>query len=291
MAKKKTTIPVFSPRATSTSTLSAQAAAASSPTGSIDIKFQGTFQCRLATDPDASTAADGRFGWTFAYGEAAFDRIIRFSNPVALRNALYLPWQNAVVTSVNAPGIPNSGSDSVIGQAVNLGPNTFFNGNNTTGGSPQYPPGQEPLVNFKFIVGSNSLYGEATNPVQGGGAALMTAQQLSSFGINPPAIYNNKLTQVTAPPLRVTNVQVYSYNNWGVTSSTGVYTPGIGKIEYVAICRGQLDKNIAINAGSSAVLNALVGQTPLYLKISFFGFDPDTLVGQVIGHVSNTTIP
>ena len=33
----------------------------------LEFKFNGVFQCRLATDSDASTEPRGNLGWTFAY--------------------------------------------------------------------------------------------------------------------------------------------------------------------------------------------------------------------------------
>jgi hypothetical protein len=37
-------------------------------------------------------------GWTFASREKPFDRVIRLSNPIQLRNALMDPWDDSLVT-------------------------------------------------------------------------------------------------------------------------------------------------------------------------------------------------
>ncbi len=73
------------------------------------ISFQGSFQCRLATDndqpADSPTDREGlygkrSFGWTFAYRERPFDRVIRLSNPVDLRSALVDEWIDTTVNGV-----------------------------------------------------------------------------------------------------------------------------------------------------------------------------------------------
>jgi hypothetical protein len=81
----------------------------------IKITFAGSFQCRLATDPDDTwsspnePAPDGSphgtpgKGWTFAYYEPKpFDRVIRLSDPKSLRSAMVDPWEDTRVTLVEA---------------------------------------------------------------------------------------------------------------------------------------------------------------------------------------------
>jgi hypothetical protein len=54
--------------------------------GSLEIDYEGWFQCRLATDPDPFAEPRGRHGWTFAFhSEPDLDRFIRLQNPVAPR--------------------------------------------------------------------------------------------------------------------------------------------------------------------------------------------------------------
>jgi hypothetical protein len=105
--------------------------------------FSGSFQCRLATQPDPTTFSptdkEGKLGvtglgWTFAYREKAFDRVIRFSNPVQLRNALMDPWEDVKVKSVEVNttrgrltmggGLTPVG-DPLVGQVVSLGDAKF----------------------------------------------------------------------------------------------------------------------------------------------------------------------
>jgi hypothetical protein len=70
----------------------------------LKFEFNGSFQCRLSTDPAPATASPKNPatdpGWTFAYGETKFDRIIRLSSPVSLRSALVDPWQDTKVSKV-----------------------------------------------------------------------------------------------------------------------------------------------------------------------------------------------
>jgi hypothetical protein len=103
------------------------------------ILFSGSFQCRLATSevptPAGLTDAEGKpggnsDGWTFAYGEQPFDRVVRFSNPVQLRNALLDPWEDVMVNSVEVNTIRARGPagaglrrvpDPLVGKIVSLG--------------------------------------------------------------------------------------------------------------------------------------------------------------------------
>ncbi|MDG3005649.1 hypothetical protein [Paludisphaera mucosa] len=102
----------------------------------LDIAFAGSFQARLAVGMDSSAASptdpygvygqkSGGLPATHAFRERPFDRIIRLSNPVDLRNLQVNPWSDTVVRSVNllvdgkyqsaAPG------STLVGQTVSLG--------------------------------------------------------------------------------------------------------------------------------------------------------------------------
>ena len=100
----------------------------------LSIDFAGSFQARLAVgfDPGNSSPTDpyGIYGkkgegGTFAYREKPFDRIIRLSQPVDLRDARMDPWEDTTVKFVEidlgrglkpaAPGNP------LLGQVVSLG--------------------------------------------------------------------------------------------------------------------------------------------------------------------------
>jgi len=104
----------------------------------LDIKFNGSFQARLAvgmdstnsspTDPYGTygkkSAGDG-FSATYAYKEKPFDRIIRLSKPVDLRNLQVNPWTDTVVYSVmmvvNGKSQAAPPGNPLIGSVVSLG--------------------------------------------------------------------------------------------------------------------------------------------------------------------------
>ena len=111
----------------------------------LGLKFNGIFQLRLATDPDTSNDPRGQSGWTFAYGdEPDLDRIIRFNNPVAPRSFISNIGVFVSEAYIDGQGI----SDSIVGQTVNLGPNSYFDGSNGA-------DGHEPINNFEFHVGTS----------------------------------------------------------------------------------------------------------------------------------------
>jgi hypothetical protein len=149
------------------------------------------------------------------------------------------------------------------------------------------PDGKEPIANFQFRIGASSFYAEATNPPTGMGANPMSPAAQSTFGINPSQMYSNKLTQITNAT-RLNKLNIWRGWYYGVNAQ-GQHV-GTGMVENYDPYPGQLDKNISINPGNSAVLSALVGQRLFYLKMVFLGFDPDTLVGQVRGRLSNAPL-
>lgn len=109
----------------------------------LDIKFAGSFQARLAVgaDPGDSSPTDpyGTYGKkslgtgvsaTYTYREQPFDRIIRLSKPVDLRNAWIYPWHDTIVFSVQMvvggkykPAPPGNPLD---GRVVSLGEKAKF---------------------------------------------------------------------------------------------------------------------------------------------------------------------
>jgi len=100
----------------------------------LNISFAGSFQARLAVgfDPGNSSPTDpyGIYGkksegGTSAYQEKPFDRIIRLSQPVDLRNARMDPWEDTTVKSVqidSGMGVkPAPPGNPLLGQVVSLG--------------------------------------------------------------------------------------------------------------------------------------------------------------------------
>ncbi len=155
------------------------------------VNFRGRFEARFATDgapfnrnPFYTAALDTvspPAGWTWGLeGEPDFvpavgsvpenletpvGRVIRLNNPVALRSHA-APVVSTIdsITGTTAAG-PETflAGDPLIGQPVNLGPNTYFAGNQSSRpGDPKpeeyWAAQNEPLALFEIHLGNPSLY-------------------------------------------------------------------------------------------------------------------------------------
>jgi hypothetical protein len=161
------------------------------------LHFRGRFEARFATQDGfyndnplyTATSEDAGFGpgWTWGLeGEPDFipptnnipvrietpvGRQIRFNDPIALRS-----HANPVVTTVDRiTGQTMTGTetftsgDAVIGERVNLGPNTYFGGNrDSRDGEPlpeeTHTAGREPLALFELHVGDRFSGASAVGP-------------------------------------------------------------------------------------------------------------------------------
>ena len=96
--------------------------------GTLEIDYEGWFQCRLSTDPDAFDDPRGQNGWTFAFhGEPNLDRLIRFQNPVAPRADG--PSVGVRVAAARLDGA-NKNASPLIGARVELIDGAVFAGEN-----------------------------------------------------------------------------------------------------------------------------------------------------------------
>jgi hypothetical protein len=92
------------------------------------LRFDGWFQCRLATDPDPADEPRGVTGWTFAVGdEPDLDRVIRFQNPPVPREPG--PQVGVNVRAVQVDGSTVAGHP-MVGAAVELLGQPKFEGRN-----------------------------------------------------------------------------------------------------------------------------------------------------------------
>src|SRR5262249_25953024 len=140
------------------------------------ILFSGSFQCRVATSgaptPGGPTDTDGKSGahpdsWTFAYGEQPFDRVVRFSNPVQLRNALIDPWEDVRVNSVEVNStrgrLPAGAGlrrvpDPLVGKVVSLGDAKLDDTLGVTLG------GKEAIVDLALDIGGGLFTADPADP-------------------------------------------------------------------------------------------------------------------------------
>ncbi|WP_216870596.1 hypothetical protein [Modestobacter excelsi] len=134
------------------------------------VRFRGTFQCRLPTDPDPFDHPWGEnssFGVFAVQGpdpdhpdEPPLDRVVRFHDGVALR-----PFCDPIgvdVTSIEArvgdETVQFDVGDPVIGLPVRLGSACVFDGRNRTFA----PDGFEPIAEFRLELGT--VYAGASAP-------------------------------------------------------------------------------------------------------------------------------
>jgi hypothetical protein len=152
----------------------------------IKISFAGSFQCRLGTEhgpldaspSECSDASSEANGGTVSYDEEPFDRVVRLSNPHALRNAMVDPWEDTRVTGVEvsrslaprmSPGTDEPfrgvapdeplvpvGTDSLVGQLVSFGEARLNAAEEAGAGGIGY----EVLDDFAFSIGGMSFKAE-----------------------------------------------------------------------------------------------------------------------------------
>lgn len=143
----------------------------------VRVRFGGRFQARFATDGDFFNEKRGTSdGWTWALeGEPDFvpaannvpiapnmavGRVVRFQNAVGPRPhvAPIGVKVTAVEGDVGATTVSFASGDPIIGELVNLGPNTFLSSNQPIPPGPppfeNYGPGFEPMENFEIHLGT-----------------------------------------------------------------------------------------------------------------------------------------
>lgn len=124
------------------------------------LRFQGWFQARFATDPDAYNHPRGAEGWTFAFGaEPDFDRIIRFDNSVAPRSGG--PQVGVRVAAVIVDDQPIA-DHPLLGASVALRDGPRFEGHN----GDIAPDGREPVYPFHFFVAAGGVSIEVSEWLQ-----------------------------------------------------------------------------------------------------------------------------
>jgi hypothetical protein len=227
--------------------------------------FNGTFQLRLATDPDPSDEPRGQSGWTFAYGnEPNLDRIIRLNNPVAPRS--FIPNIGVFVTDAYIDG--EDLKDSIVGQTVNLGPQSYFDGSNGA-------DGHEPIINFEFHVGTDKdfIYCEARKPPIGKGVHS-TKHPLP---MNFEALSNSRTLALQSSHNEIDQERLKN-----ITHSLNQ------RYLFEVTYEGTLDNNLTFNPNDSKLVQRMEERhiDNLSLAADFYGYDGDGLVGYVTGQVA-----
>jgi hypothetical protein len=281
--------------------------------------FKGRFQARFATDSDFYNESRGKKGWTFALkGEADFvpadslaDRIdkpvgreIRFHDPVDLRSEA--PPIGVTVTSItgklaNGNDEEFTVGDPVLGLPVNLGPSSYFAGNNAAplGTHPAegpYDAGLEPIALFEFHIGSQ-FSGKSLNPgdrpitFPDRALEFLTQDQLTRFGIPALSVFNAQRKSQLQARLAALSPADQTGTDEGKNLQArisllpaSIRQAWLGREWYV----GLINDAIQVDPQDSAVLRFLQGLGSLWFSAAFFNFHADELCGQVLGYVTSS---
>lgn len=282
--------------------------------------FSGRFQCRLATDPDPwdhSWGINASFGSFAVEGpdpldtdEPPMDRVIRFHDPVGLRP--FCPPIGVVVTAVEAEvgGSPTRFEigDSLIGEPVRLGPNSFFDSRN----GDFAPAGFEPISDFRLEIGS-AFSGESaasvprSNPMDPPGSTApyadgvfllddadnlptdFTPWKPSDLGypeetwrLHADAVIDVRVAELSAqattpgsPGERIREARIQKHQ----THDRGMKVP----LQFVQRYLGLIDRNMSFEPDPTGMLAYLASLPAVEFKADFLDYDIDCHSGAVIG--------
>ncbi|MGY1617380.1 hypothetical protein ACI797_11640 [Geodermatophilus sp. SYSU D00691] len=282
------------------------------------VRFRGTFQCRLATDPDPFDHPWGEnssFGVYAVQGpdpdhpdEPPLDRVVRFHDAVALR-----PFCEPIGVTVTAVEARVGGTpvqfdvgDPVIGLPVRLGPGCVFDGRNRTFA----PDGFEPIADFRLELGT--LYSGASapavprsSPAEPPGStapyangisvpdADPTADSPADFGIasatwaenawNTIAVKLSRLVAQQPADERATRIRDRRLREHTDTRPghglDAIATPLVFMERYT----GLIDRDVTVAAQPHGALAFLAGLPAVRFTCDFLAFDTDCQTGRVTG--------
>jgi hypothetical protein len=282
------------------------------------VRFRGTFQCRLATDPDAFDhpwGVDSSFGVFAVQGpdpdnpdEPPLDRIVRFHEAVALRP--FCTPIGVFVTSIEAEldgaRVQFDVGDPLIGLQVRLGEACKFDGRNRTFA----PDGFEPISDFRLEVGS--VYAGAAapavqrpSPAEPPGSTAPYANGIVLLDADPrggrPADYGLpaatwaenawstiafKLSQLVAQQPaderagRIRDRRIREHTDTRPGHGLGaVATPLVLMERYT----GLVDRDVTVGPRPEGVLAFLASLPAVRFTADFLAFDTDCQTGKVTG--------
>ena len=295
----------------------------------VRLRFGGRFQARFATDGDFFNEPRGTTaGWTWALeGEPDFvpannnvptqpgmavGRVVRFQNAVAPRPhvAPIGVTVTAVEGDVGTKMVSFKAGDPIIGELVNLGPNTYLAANEPIppGAQPfeTYGPGFEPMENFEIHIG-NRFSGKPANlndRPKANGFFQLSTQEKTRFGVIP-------LNQFASQRLQLL---LTDYHNLSQADRTGTVAgrnlatrighlggsapdnipatqPTLaggwsGKETY----NGSVNSDIQITTGSSRVMAYFKGFPSFLFSGTLLNFHSDELCGQFDGTLQPQTL-
>jgi hypothetical protein len=273
----------------------------------IKISFAGSFQCRLATDPDDTATSPtvpctncklgdlGR-GWTFAWDEFPLDRKIRLSYPMQLRNALVDPWEDTRVAKVETASYEQSPwtevvGDHLLGMTVSFGDAKF---DAKKGGGTGY----EVLIDFGFSIGGTKFTAQQAKLTRMTGIYGRPDWRNEYLAIKPMRLGLNLKDPGTALPgtaLATMNPDRRKYLTQNPDTDPP-YLPikiGVDYSSYFGM-ESNMPKipltNVAITGITGGIL-AVARQPAMFdwtLSLKFGRFDGDTLTGRIWGELEGS---
>ena len=282
------------------------------------VRFRGTFQCRLATDPDPFDDPWGQnssFGMYAVRGpdpanpdEPPLDRIVRLHDAVALR-PLCDPVEvqvSHIEAQVGGSTVQLNAGDPLIGEPVRIGPACMFDGRNRTFA----PDGFEPISDFRLEIGdafagasapavarpSASDPPESTAPYADG-IRLLDADPAggspgdyglagSSWAERAWSLLAHKLAQLHAQQpqdakagrIRARRIQEHTDNRPG--HGLDAMATALTLMERYT---GLIDRDITIAANPHGALAYLKAQPTIRVVLDFLAFDTDCQTGRMTG--------
>ena len=295
----------------------------------VRVRFGGRFQARFATDSDFFNEKRGtNAGWTWALeGEPDFvpatnniptapgmavGRVVRFQNAVGARPhvAPIGVKVTAVEGDVGATTISFSAGDPIIGELVNLGPNTYLASNNPPPPGPapfeNYGAGFEPMENFEIHIGTKFSGQPATlnDRPKANGFFQLSTQEKTKYGVVALNTFatqrkNTLLTDYHAlsPAARTGTVAgrnlATRIGHLGgsaadsIPATQATLTGGwTGKETY----NGTVNSAIAITPGSSRVMSYFKAFSSYLFSGTLLNFHSDELCGQFDGTLQPQTL-
>jgi hypothetical protein len=282
------------------------------------VRFRGTFQCRLPTDPDPY---DHQWGENSSFGvyavqgpdpsnpdEPPLDRIVRFHDPVALRPFCDSIGVNVVSIDADVGGgtVAFDSGDRLIGQEVRLGPACVFDGRNRTFA----PDGFEPIADFQLEIGT--LFSGASAPAvarpspadppgstapyasgiialdadPAGGSpadfglpfATWTEYSWATLAIKQAQLAGQETANDREQRIRDRRIQEYADTRPG-HGLGALRTPLVFMERYT----GLIDKDVTTPAETDGMLSFLRTLPAVRVTVDFLAFDSDCQTGRVTG--------
>jgi hypothetical protein len=237
--------------------------------------------------------------------------VVRFQNAVAPRPHVAPIGVKvaAIEGEVGTKTVSFKAGDPIIGELVNLGPNTYLAANEPIPPGPQpfetYTPGFEPMENFEIHIGTK-FSGKPANlndRPKANGFFSLTPQELTRYGVIPLNQFASQRKQVLltdyhnlSPADRTGTVAGRNLATRighlggsapdGIPATQGTLPPGwSGKETY----NGEVNSAIQITPGSSGVMSYFNAFQTFLFSGTLLNFHSDELCGQFDGTLQPQT--